>query len=308
MSYFKKQKCEFENPVVIMGTFDGVHLGHQKILQQLIAKAQQVNGQAVVISYYHHPLEIIHKKTFPYLLTECDKKEKLLKQYGADCVLFLDFDHNMAQMDPTEFLEKIILDEVGAKHLIAGYDTHFGKFRQGSYQFLKENEKKYNYQVELVEPFKIHGRIISSSLIRDFVREGDMQDVAQCLGRSYSVSGTIVVGQRIGREIGFPTINVQPDDVNKLLPGIGVYVCDVLLGDETLQGVTNIGYSPTLKTANIKEIETFILDFDRDIYNEHVEIVFHKKLRDELVFKSKEELIEEINNDVTKTRSYFANQ
>ena len=308
MSYFKNQNCTFDKPVVTMGTFDGVHLGHQKILQALQKKAQEVKGQSIVISYYHHPLETIHRKTFPYLLTERNLKEKLIKQHGVDCVLYLDFDDKMATMDPTKFLQKIIVEEVGAKHLITGYDTHFGKFRQGNYQFLKEHEKKFGYQVELVEPFRIHNRIISSSIIRDFVREGDLLDAAHCLGRFYSVSGTIIVGQRIGNKIGFPTINVKPDDDNKLLPGIGVYICEVILGEQKLFGVTNIGYSPTLKSAHIKEIETFILDFDQDVYHQHVEVIFRKKLRDELFFESKEKLIEEINNDVVKTRLYFENR
>ena len=239
------------------------------------------------------------------MLTERDLKEKLIKQHGVDCVLYLDFDEEMAALEPTEFLQKIIVEEVGSKYLIAGYDTHFGKFRQGNYQFLKEHENKFGYQVELVEPFRIHNRIISSSIIRDFVREGDLQDAAHCLGRFYSVSGTIIVGQRIGSKIGFPTINVKPDDDNKLLPGIGVYICEVILGDQILLGVTNIGYSPTLKSTHIKEIETFILDFDRDIYHQHVEVIFHKKLRDELFFESKEDLIKEINNDVKNTCRYF---
>ena len=305
MKFFRQQNCRFKYPVVSMGTFDGVHLGHQKLLSVLKARAEAAGGEAIVITYYHHPLEIIHKKTFPYLLTELSRKEELLKQHGADRVLYLDFDEAMADMSPVEFLQTIILEEIKAKELVVGYDTHFGKFRQGDYDFLKQNAARFNYLVELVEPFQIHNRIISSSLIRDFVREGDMVDAARCLGRNYSVAGWVASGQRIGRELGFPTINVQPADPNKLLPGIGVYICEVILKGKTWQAVTNIGYSPTLKKNNYKEIETHILDFSRSIYDEKVEIVFHRKIRDEIDFPGKDELVREIERDVLKTREFF---
>ena len=288
-----------------MGTFDGVHLGHQKLLKVLRTKADEVDGEAIVITYYHHPLEIIHKKTFPYMLTENSQKEKLLKQHGVDCVLYLDFDEKMAGLKPIDFLQKIIIGELKAKELVVGYDTHFGKYRQGNLEFLKQHAEELNYKVDLVEPHQIHNRIISSSLIRDFVREGDMVDVARCLGRNYSVFGSVSTGHRIGREIGFPTINIIPADPNKLLPGIGVYICEVILNGITYKGVTNIGYSPTLKKTIYKEIETYILDFSQDIYDQNVEIVFHKKIRDEIDFAGKDELVREIQRDVDKTREYF---
>jgi riboflavin kinase/FMN adenylyltransferase len=210
MKYFKNQRCDFKHPVVAMGTFDGVHLGHQKLLEKLKEKAKAVNGESVVITYYHHPLETIHKTTFPYLLTEKDKKEELIKKLGIDYVLYLDFNEKMAQMEPEKFLKDIIIDEVKAKELIVGYDTHFGKNRAGEYEFLKKNEARFGYTIEFVEPFKIENMIISSSIIRDFIREGDIIDALKLLGRYYSVAGFVITGHRIGREIGFPTINVQP--------------------------------------------------------------------------------------------------
>jgi riboflavin kinase/FMN adenylyltransferase len=288
-----------------MGTFDGVHLGHQKLLEELRKRADKANGEAVVITYYHHPLEVIHRKTFPYLLTERFRKEELLKQNGVDCVLYLEFDEKMATLEPIKFLQKIIIDELNTKELVVGYDTHFGKFRQGNYEFLKKNASTFNYEVELIEPFKINNRIISSSLIRDFVREGDMVDVARCLGRNYSVHGTVIIGEQIGTKIGFPTINVRPADPNKLLPGIGVYICEAIIKGKTWQAVTNIGYSPTLKNVNYKVIETHVLDFSQDVYHEDVEIIFHRKIRDEIDFAGVEELVQEINRDIDKTRRYF---
>ena len=305
MKYFKDQKCDFIKPVVTMGTFDGVHLGHIKLLDRVVTKAIEKNTKSIVITYFHHPLETIHKKTFPYLLTERDRKEKLIKECGIDCVLYLDFNEEMAQMQPEDFLKKIIIDEIGAKYLVVGYDTHFGNAREGNYQFLKERSSIYNYSIELIEPVKMNNHIISSSLIRDYIREGDMQYAAKLLGRNYSIHGSVQLGQRIGRKIGFPTINLQPLDDNKLIPAIGVYVCEVLVDGKKFSGVTNIGYSPTMKTTRIKEIETYILDFDDDLYHKNVEIIFNKKLRDELLFKDKDELIKAIDKDVQQAREFF---
>ncbi|MDP8269233.1 MAG: bifunctional riboflavin kinase/FAD synthetase [Candidatus Tenebribacter davisii] len=305
MKYLKKQKYSFSKPVIAMGTFDGVHLGHIKLLNRVVEKAIEKNTKSIVITYYHHPLETIHKKTFPYLLTERDRKEKLIKDCGIDYVLYLDFDEFMAQMQPEDFLKKILIDEIGAQDLIVGYDTHFGNSREGNYEFLKERASIYNYSIELIEPIKMDNHIISSSLIRDYIREGDMQYASKLLGRNYSIHGTINQGQKIGRKIGFPTINLQPHDDNKLVPAIGVYICEVLVEGRKYLGVTNIGYSPTLKTTRIKEIETHILDFNEDIYNKNVKLCFSKKIRDELFFQNKNELIVAINKDVQTTREFF---
>ncbi len=305
MKYFKNQKCKFKYPVITMGTFDGVHLGHQKLLKILSIKAKEKNGEAIVITYFHHPLETIHKKTFPYLLTEKDRKERLLKKYGADCVFYLHFDNKMADMQPENFLEDILINEIKAKEFVVGYDTHFGKERKGDFLFLKENEDKFGYLVDLVEPLKIRNRIISSSLIRDLIREGNMQEAAEFLGRNYSMTGMVIKGHRIGRGIGYPTINLRPFDAHKLIPAIGVYICEILVNSRKFIGVTNIGYSPTLKQISIKEVETYIIDFEGDLYERKVEIVFHKRLREELLFDSKHDLVEAIRHDVEVAKEYF---
>lgn len=305
MKYFQNQRCDFRYPVVSMGTFDGVHLGHRKLLKSLRKRADETGGEAVVITYYHHPLEIIHKKTFPYLLTERHKKEELIKNLGIDCVLYLNFDEKMAEMTADEFLTEILLGELETREFVVGYDTHFGKKREGNSEFLEKNAEKFHYRVETVEPLKIDNRIVSSSLIRDFVREGNMQSVERFLGRKYSLFGKVVSGKKIGRKIGFPTINVEPSDPNKLIPAIGVYISEATIEKQKYIAVTNIGYSPTLKKTNIKEIETFILDFEGEVYDKEVEIIFHRRLRDEVLFPSENDLIKAIFKDVEQTRRYF---
>lgn len=305
MTFLGKQNCDFNKPVVTMGTFDGVHLGHQKLIKKLVEKANRIGGIPLVITYYKHPLETIHKKTFPYILTENSLKEDILKNLGVECILYLNFTDEMAHMDPDEFIRKIIKDKLKARDLIVGYDTHFGCNRTGNYQYLNEHKKELDIEIEMVEPFRIDNRIVSSSLIRDFVREGSMDTVEKYLGRKYSLLGTVINGKKIGRSIGFPTINIRPEDVNKLIPAIGVYCNQVRIGNHYYQGVTNIGYSPTLKNAIHKEIETHILDFNDDLYGKDVELIFHKKLRDEIYYETKEALINRISQDVEETKEYF---
>ena len=305
MTYFKEQKCSFSNPVIAMGTFDGVHLGHQKLLKRLVERAREVSGESVLITYYHHPLETIHRKTFPYLLTEKEAKDKLLNSLGVDCILYLNFNEEIAEMSPRMFLEKIIVDELKTKEIIVGYDTHFGKERRGDHTFLQENAAEYGFNVELVPPLKIDNKIVSSSIIRDFIREGNVQEAARLLGRNYSISGVVHTGHKIGRDLGFPTINVIPADKNKLIPALGVYFCKVKVEETEYFGVTNVGYSPTLKTTGILEVETHIIDFHGDLYGKKVEVNFCKKLREELYFETMEQLIEAIKNDVIAARKYF---
>ena len=267
-------------------------------------KATEIGGEIVIITYYHHPLETIHKKTFPYLLTEKEEKDKLLKEF-TDCVLYLNFTEKMAQMSAFDFLNEILIKELKVKHLIVGYDTHFGKNREGNYEFLMQHKSELDFAVDLIKPYKLHNQIVSSSLIRDLIREGSVQEAAEFLGRKYSITGKVVKGFRIGREIGFPTINTIPLDSYKLIPAIGVYMCKVVVNNSTYIGVTNIGYSPTLKKVSVKEIETFIIDFDADIYEEKVEIIFYKRLRDEVLFETKDELVKKISEDVKEAKKYF---
>ena len=307
MKYFHQQKCRFRNPVITMGTFDGSHTGHQKLLSELRKRADTRNCQAIVVTYYHHPLETIHRKTFPYLLTERHEKEQLLKEYGADCVLYLDFNSEMAEMEPEEFLRKVIVESLEPSEIVVGYDTHFGRKRQGDFDLLKAYEKKYNYTADLISAHSVNGEIVSSSKIRDLVREGDMQKVKIFLGRNYSLPGKVVSGHRIGRTLGFPTINLEPEDTNKLIPALGVYVTQVKIDNKIFGGVTNVGYSPTIKRTGIKEVETHLLEFSGNLYDKEVELIFLKRLRDEIKYTNKEQLIKQIGIDVNMSEEFLAN-
>ncbi len=305
MSYLHRNSCKLTYPVLTMGTFDGVHRGHQKLLELMCKKAKEVGGEAVVLSYYLHPLETIHKKTFPYLLTEREKKEKILKELGVDCILYLNFDEKLASLPPQKFITDILVKEIGVKEIFVGYDTHFGKNRAGNFELIKKHEKDYGYKTYFVSPFRLKNRIVSSSMIRDLIREGDIEAAEFYLGRKYSLIGRVVRGKQIGNSLGYPTINIEPIEKNKLIPALGVYICKIIIDESQYWGLTNIGYSPSIKKEQIKTIETYILDFSGDLYDRKVEIIVHKRLRDEKYFEEPKKLITAIDEDVKALKKYI---
>jgi len=302
---FLSEPCTFFHPIVTMGTFDGVHLGHQALLKKLRQRADETGGEAVVITYLHHPLETIHRKTFPYLLTPQKKKEALLKKWGADRVLYLNFTPQMAAMDAEDFFQNILIDELHTRELVVGYDTHFGKNRSGNIDFLRRACIQHNLPLDILPPLEINNRIVSSSFIRDLIREGAVNAVPQYLGRPYSLRGTVVDGHKIGRTLGFPTLNLSMQAPFSLIPDIGVYICEVEIQGHLHQALTNVGYSPTIKNTGIKEVETYILDFNAQVYGEEFELYFYKKLREELLFSSKDALISQIHADVKAAEEFF---
>jgi len=306
MHFFPHQHCNIKNPLITMGTFDGVHLGHIKLLRELVKRAKAANNQSVVISYYHHPLETIFKDTFPYLLTETKIREKFLKDLGIDCLLYLKFTHKMAQMPPEEFLREVIYNQLQPQEIVVGYDTHFGKNREGDFDFLKQRESQYNYKVDIVEPYRSNGKIVSSSWCRECVRAGAMETLTGLLGRPYCLSGIIRTGNRIGHQLGFPTVNIFWNDPNKLIPKTGIYLSRVTLKKRSLWGVTNIGYRPTVIDKSDLTVETHILDFDEEIYGQNITITFESRLRSEYKLHDRKELQAYITNDIIKARELIA--
>ncbi|PID29436.1 MAG: hypothetical protein CSB55_01850 [Candidatus Cloacimonadota bacterium] len=291
-----KGKLNF--PVITTGTFDGLHLGHLELLTKVIKIARENNGESIVLTYYHHPLETLRSKTYPYLLTEKNKKKALIKSFGIDYVFFLNFDQKTSQMSPRDFLENILIDKLGAKVIVAGYDTHFGKNREGNLSFLKNNETAYGYKTVYIPPFEVKGKIVSSSFLREIVSNGKIEDVFPYLGRFYSINGYVIKGHKIGRTLGFPTINVKPHDPNKLYPRPGVYFTLVCISGKFYYSLTNIGFSPTLKNMRSPEIESHLLNFSGILYGKETEIFFLEKIREEIKFSNRDKLIKQLQNDL----------
>ena len=225
-------KHKLKNPVVTVGTFDGVHLGHQKIMKTLVDRAKAIEGVSVVITYHPHPLEILNNVHFPYLLTEKIKKEKFLTKIGIDYVLWLDFNSELAELTAKNFIKEYFVEKLSSKEIIVGYDWHFGKNRDGDYHLLKKYEKLYDYKTDIVKEVRINNGIVSSTKIREYIKTGELDSAINMLGRNYSIMGKVVQGDKIGRQLGFPTINLEPIESRKLLPQSGVYLTKTKLSEK----------------------------------------------------------------------------
>lgn len=288
-----------KNPVVTIGIFDGVHLGHIAILETLVRRSRDIGGESVVITFDPHPEMILKGKAENHLfLSTMDEKKILLERAGADHLIIIQFTSGFSKMPASDFIENILIGKIGTKHLIVGYDHHFGYHGGGNFNTVKDYAAGKGFIVERVEGFKSNGLFISSSLIRTALLNGRLDEANKWLGYNYSLKGIVVEGRKLGREIGFPTANIQPYDKNKLVPANGVYVVEALTGGRRLKGISSIGTNPTINTqSGIRSIEVHIFNFDGDIYGNELEIIFRYRLRDEMKFKNTNDLARQIRID-----------
>ena len=295
--YGIKEFIKLENAVVTSGTFDGVHLGHQKILNRLNEVASETKGESVVITFYPHPRSVISpdNKTIN-LLSTLDEKIELLEKSGVNHLVIIPFTREFSELSSEEFIQKILIDTIGTKTLVIGFDHRFGKNREGGFDYLKENKARYGFEIEEIHRHDLENIGISSSKIRKALLEGEVPTAHHFLGRNYSVSGVIVKGKQLGRTIGFPTANIQVREIAKLIPADGVYAVKVYYREDEFGGMLNIGNRPTVD-GTYKTIEVNIFDFDREIYGENLTIEFIKKIRNEQKFNGLEELKAQIARD-----------
>jgi riboflavin kinase/FMN adenylyltransferase len=297
----------FPKVVLTIGSFDGVHLGHRRILEEVVRAAREMCGTPAVMSLRPHPRQFFSPKDAPNILT-CDaKKEDLLEEAGIGVLYVLPFNREVANLSPEAFVEQIVVGRCHASQLIVGHDFCFGKDARGDYEFLKQCAPQYSFGVSQAPQLVIHGERVSSTLIRECILEGEMESVEMFLGRKYSIVGVVGHGRGIGKTLGFPTANVEP--LHSAVPPHGVYVAEVLLrpGKERYRAAVNIGVAPTIRHEDMV-VEAHLLDYEGDIAGRAIEVVFHKRLRPEKRFDSREELIEAIAADVRAVRGYFAAQ
>ncbi len=290
---FKK----LDNAVVTSGTFDGVHLGHQKILNRLNEVAKLMNGQSVVITFYPHPRSVISPDNqIVKLLSTLDEKIELLEKSGVNHLLIIAFTREFSELSSEEFIQKILIESIGTKTLVIGYDHRFGKNREGGFDYLKANKEKYGFEIEEISRQDIENVAVSSSKIRKALQEGDVQSADHFLGRNYALSGIIVKGKQLGRTIGFPTANIQVREIAKLIPSDGVYAVKVYYKKESFGGMLNIGNRPTVD-GTYQTVEVNIFDFDQEIYGENLTVEFLQKIRNEQKFNGLDELKAQIAKD-----------
>ncbi|WP_026995883.1 bifunctional riboflavin kinase/FAD synthetase [Flectobacillus major] len=288
---------KLENAVVTSGTFDGVHLGHQKILQRLTEVAALTGGETVVITFYPHPRSVIAQDPQEVkLLSTLEEKIELLTQNGIQHLLVIPFTREFSELTSEDFIQQVLLNTIGTKTLVIGYDHRFGRHREGSFEYLKANSQRYGFAVEEISRQDIDHVAVSSSKIRKALQEGDMLPAAHFLGRNYDISGLIVKGKQLGRTIGFPTANIQVREQTKLIPQDGVYAVKVQYKDQYLNGMLNIGNRPTVD-GTYKTIEVNIFDFDKDIYGENLKVEFIQRVRAEKKFSGLDELKAQIASD-----------
>jgi riboflavin kinase / FMN adenylyltransferase len=288
---------DVKNPIVTTGMFDGVHLGHQKIITRLKEVAQENDGETVVLTFYPHPRMVL----FPddnelKLLNSQDEKIKLLETYGIDHLIIYPFTKEFSRLTSVEFVRNILVNKMKTKRLVIGYNHHFGRNREGSFEHLKEYGPVYGFEVEEIPAKDIDHIEISSTKTRNALLAGDVKTANSFLGHNYSLTGKVVEGLRLGRTIGYPTANIVVEDKYKLIPGDGIYTVKVGHDGTKYGGMLSIGNNPTVKGKG-RSIEVYIFYFHKTTYGNDITIDFMERLRDEMTFDNLEDLKNQLKKD-----------
>jgi len=290
--------------VVTIGSFDGVHLGHRQVLNDLKQLAKAEDMQSVVISFDPHPRLFFNTDGNLKLLNTDKEKAELLAKTGIDYFILQGFDREFANQSPETYIKKLV-ENLNMKHLLIGYDHHFGKDRSGNFDYIKSLEADYGFKIHKINPVKVNGIEVSSSLIRELLREGQIEKANSYLGYPYFFSGKVVEGYKLGRKLGFPTANLSVKNPEKLIPKQGVYVVKSVIDNQDVYGMMNIGYRPTVDGTR-QIIEVHFLDFNQDLYNKDIPVYFIKRLRDEQVFPDLEALRDQLKKDEIAARKVIA--
>lgn len=288
---------------VAIGTFDGLHIGHQQVINALLETCAQKKLRSVVYTFANHPREFTDKDALPNRILTVDEKIDLFDGMGIDVLVMVEFDRDHMEIEAEAFVEEILLKVLNTKYLAAGYNFHFGRGAQGDTALLTRMGATGGFDVTVIPPFALEGEPVSSSRIRALLKEGDIEAVNRLLGRHHTVSGQVVHGKKRGTVLGFPTANLAVSH-NMTLIRPGVYVTRTWIGKEHFKSVSNVGYNPTFSQAEFT-LETFILDYHADLYHHYITVEFLHRLRDEVRFESREALMDQIAQDVLDARSYF---
>lgn len=294
-----------ESCVATIGKFDGVHLGHQLILDQLKQKAEQFDLPSLVILVEPHPEEFFagDADSCPARLTILQEKLDLLESFGIDFVFQLKFDRQLSELSAEDYIADILVGGLGVKSFIVGNDFRFGHQRKGNFALLSEAGQQFGFEVVETAAYERNGHRISSTFIREQLAKADFTLVEQLLGRPYSIKGEVVKGKQLGTDMGFPTCNINPQRLR--IPLHGVYACEVRLVDQFRPAAVNIGYRPTVTESGEALLEAHILDFNEDLYGKTIEVIFRQKIREETKFSGLEELKQQISADVEQVRELF---
>ena len=301
------QLLDIPNPVLTIGTFDGVHVGHQQIIQQLNREAEAIGGQSVLFTFYPHPRMVLYPDSHGLRLiqTQAEKMDKL-RRMGLQNVIVHPFTKEFSRLTAVEFVRDYLVNRLKVKKLVIGYDHQFGKNREGSIEFLKEVAPVYGFGVNEISAQEIDEVNISSTKIRNAILAGDMDLAKSYLGEPFELHGKVIRGNALGRSIGFPTANLDIESNLKLIPKLGVYAVNVVLADGTFkEGMMNIGVRPSIANHDNLSIEVNLFDFEGDLYDQYITVQLLSRFRDEMKFDSIPDLQEQLNHDKETIRAYF---
>lgn len=299
----KALKKPIDGSVLTIGVFDGVHLGHRKIIKKVVEDAKKRKTKSVVLTFDPHPAKILHPKERVPSLISLNHRVKLIEELGVDILVILGFSQAMASIMPEDFIKEILLGKFGVREICVGDNFYFGKGGDAGIGELKRLGRSFGFKVNVIRSIRVGRNTVSSSLIRKLIISGELRKASKFLGRTVSVLGTVIGGARLARELGYPTANLNPH--HEVIPPSGVYAVFVNFRDKSYKGVLNIGLRPTFYAPRDQEsaIEVHIFDFKEKIYGYDLEVFFIKKLRDELIFDDKDELVEQIKKDEKAARN-----
>lgn len=294
------------NPVVTIGNFDGVHKGHQVLFEKVRDRAMDLQGTSVVITFEPHPIKVMSPEKLRPLITISEQKKELVMSQGIDILLLIKFNLKFAGISARDFVKDILVDRIGIKEIVVGYDYAFGHSREGNIQLLREMGQEFKFTVHQVRPVYAGKTLVSSTSIRNLIVEGNLSEANRLLGRNYQIRGKVIEGRKRGEPLlGYATANLRLPD--GLIPREGVYIVTVELEGKLYQGVTNIGYNPTFKDKTLS-VETHIFDFSANIVKQNIKVNFLSRLRDEITFTTVEELSQQISRDIEQAREFFREQ
>ena len=296
--HYGTENLHIVNPIVTIGSFDGVHKGHVQVIASLKSVARRLHGESVIISFEPHPREVLYPlEKRPGILTMLDEKTEILNTLGVDHLVILPFTRELADLTYVEFVRDFLVGKIGLKGLVIGYDHRFGKNREGTFDKLKLLSQTYDFYLEQEEAYEEHDINISSTKIRNALSIGDISLVNEFLGYNYFISGKVVHGDHLGHQLGFPTANICLRDERKLLPAVGVYAVEVLVEGEKYKGMLNIGIRPTVSSCGEMRIEVNIFGLEKDLYDSELRICLLGRIRGERKFDGMAELSEQLAKD-----------
>ena len=295
-----------EKTIVTIGTFDGIHIGHKKILKNLIATAKKEGKKSVLLTFFPHPRMVLQKDKTILLLNTLDEKSMLLEKMGLDYLIIHPFSKEFSRLTALDFVRDVLVNKLNTSRLIIGYDHHFGKNREGNIHQLKEYSLLYDFKIEEIPAQDIDDVSVSSTKIRAALKGGNLKTANNYLGYHYMLSGIVVKGKKLGGTIGFPTANIEVKESYKLVPSTGVYIIKTRINANLFNGIMNIGFNPTVLGKH-QTIEAHLFDFNENLYGEKITIEFVYFLREEKKFKSVDELVAQLNIDKENAISFLSN-